>query len=109
MITRTLPPSRVQDTWLPAGGRHPFFPWSKISKDTYECLDRARSRHILVTVLLLLGRDRIGVPVPSSSATAGVRYRTRGEERRDKRFELKLSAAERTVLASIFHPAEASA
>jgi hypothetical protein len=37
--------------------------------------------------------------VPRSSASAGVRYRTRGEERRDHRFELKLSAAERTVLA----------
>jgi len=29
-----------------------------------------------------------------------VRYRTRGQERRDHRFELKLSAAERMVLAS---------
>jgi uncharacterized protein (DUF1778 family) len=38
--------------------------------------------------------------VPSSSASAGVRYRTRGEERRDHRFELKLSAAERIVLAA---------
>ena len=38
--------------------------------------------------------------MPSSSATAGVRYRTRGEERRDHRFELKLSAAERMVLAA---------
>jgi hypothetical protein len=38
--------------------------------------------------------------VPRSSASAGVRYRTRGEERRDHRFKLKLSAAERTVLAT---------
>jgi len=43
--------------------------------------------------------------VPSSSATAGVRYRERGQERRDKRFELKLSAAERTVLAAAAHRA----
>ncbi len=43
--------------------------------------------------------------MPSSSATAGVRYRTRGEERRDQRFELKLSAAERMVLAAAAHRA----
>jgi hypothetical protein len=43
--------------------------------------------------------------VPSSSASAGVRYRTRGEERRDQRFELKLSAAERMVLAAAAHRA----
>ena len=43
--------------------------------------------------------------MPSSSATAGVRYRTRGEERRDHRFELKLSAAERMVLAAAAHQA----
>jgi hypothetical protein len=41
--------------------------------------------------------------MPSSSASAGVRYRTRGEERRDQRFELKLSAAERMVLAAAAH------
>jgi uncharacterized protein (DUF1778 family) len=38
--------------------------------------------------------------VPSSSASARVRYRTLGEEPRDHRFELKLSAAERTMLAA---------
>jgi uncharacterized protein (DUF1778 family) len=38
--------------------------------------------------------------VPSSSATAGVRYRERGEKRREHRFELKLSAGERTLLAA---------
>jgi hypothetical protein len=38
--------------------------------------------------------------VPSSSATVGVRYRERGHERRDHRFELKLSAGERAVLAA---------
>jgi hypothetical protein len=30
----------------------------------------------------------------------GVRYRTRGQERREHRFELKLSAAERGILAT---------
>jgi hypothetical protein len=63
-------------------------------------VDRARSTHILRTVLLLLGRDGIGVPVPSSSATVGVRYRERGHERRDDRFELRVSAGERAVLAA---------
>lgn len=43
--------------------------------------------------------------MPSSSASAGVQYRTRGEERRDHRFELKLSAAERMVLATAAHRA----
>ena len=38
--------------------------------------------------------------MPSSSASTGVRYRERGQERRDHRFELKLSAAERIVLAA---------
>jgi hypothetical protein len=38
--------------------------------------------------------------VPRSSASVGVRYRTRGEERRVHRFELKLSAPERMVLAT---------
>lgn len=38
--------------------------------------------------------------MPSSSASAGVRYRTRGEAPSDHRFELKLSAAEREVLAT---------
>ena len=38
--------------------------------------------------------------MPSSSASVGVQYRERGEERRDHRFELKLSSAERTVLAA---------
>jgi uncharacterized protein (DUF1778 family) len=38
--------------------------------------------------------------VPSTSASVGVRYRTRGEERREHRFELKLSAGERAVLAA---------
>ncbi len=38
--------------------------------------------------------------MPSSSASAGVRYRERGQERRDHRYELKLSASERTVLAT---------
>ena len=38
--------------------------------------------------------------MPSSSASTGVRYRERGQERRDHRFELKLSAAERMVLAA---------
>jgi hypothetical protein len=41
--------------------------------------------------------------VPSSSASVGVRYRTRGEERPDQRCELKLSAAERMVLAAAAH------
>ena len=38
--------------------------------------------------------------MPSSSASVGVRYRERGDERRDHRFELKLSAGERDVLAA---------
>jgi uncharacterized protein (DUF1778 family) len=38
--------------------------------------------------------------VPSSSASVGVRYRECGDERRDHRFELKLSAGERAVLAA---------
>jgi hypothetical protein len=38
--------------------------------------------------------------VPSSSASTGVRYRERGQERRDHRYELKLSASEHTVLAT---------
>lgn len=38
--------------------------------------------------------------MPRSSATAGVRYRDRGQERRDHSFHLKLSAAERMVLAA---------
>ena len=36
--------------------------------------------------------------MPRSSASAGIRYRTRGQERRDHRYELKLSASEHTVL-----------
>jgi hypothetical protein len=38
--------------------------------------------------------------VPSSSASAGARYRPRGQERRDRSFHLKLSAPERMVLAT---------
>jgi hypothetical protein len=38
--------------------------------------------------------------VPRSSASAGIRYRTRGQERRDHRYELKLSASEHTVLTT---------
>ena len=38
--------------------------------------------------------------MPRTSARAGVRYRTRGQERRDHRFELKLSDGERDVLAA---------
>ena len=38
--------------------------------------------------------------MPSSSAGVGVRYRERGDERRDHRFELKLAAGERAVLAA---------
>jgi hypothetical protein len=43
--------------------------------------------------------------VPSPSASAGVRYRERGQERRDHSFHLKLSAAERMVLAAAAHRA----
>jgi hypothetical protein len=53
---------------------------------------------MLVTVLLLAGAGQDRWPVTSPSATVGVRYRTRGEERRDRRFELKLSAAEHAML-----------
>src|SRR5690242_11697925 len=49
------------------------------------------------------GQDRC--PVPSPSASAGVRYRERGQERRDHSFHLKLSAAERMVLAAAAHRA----
>ena len=38
--------------------------------------------------------------MPRSSASAGIRYRTRGQERRDHRYELKLSASEHTVLTT---------
>ena len=38
--------------------------------------------------------------MPSTSASVGVRYRTRGEKRREHRFELKLSAGERALLAA---------
>ena len=38
--------------------------------------------------------------MPRSSASTGMRYRTRGQERRDHRYELKLSASEHIVLAT---------
>ena len=38
--------------------------------------------------------------MPRTSARAGVRYRTRGQEPRGHRFELKLSDGERDVLAA---------
>src|SRR6516164_7216760 len=44
------------------------------------------------------GQERC--PVPRSSASTGMRYRTRGQERRDHRYELKLSASEHIVLAT---------
>lgn len=64
------------------------------------CLDRARSRHTLVTVSFAGRRQGKGFPVCTEASRRGGGRRERGRERREHIVKVKLSTAEKASLAA---------